>query len=298
MLPLATVVERDSTVAAAYGSAPLYFGTQNKCVDEGDCRGDLELLYILGKRLNPKRFEEFDSYYDLLQFLRFGKSRTFEELREQVCLQSKNEYYKYEKGLMRPDGAPGFNTPTGRVELYNLGFQQFGDDPLPYYEEPDFSPISTPELLKDYPFVLTTGARTYAFFHSEHRQIPRLRELNPNPLVEINPQTAQKLGIVDGQWCRVYNQFGEAYLKAKLTASVKPDVIHAQHGWWFPEEDGNAPHNYGVYRSNINNLIPNFHVGKLGFGAPFKCMLCNIEGTNENFDTDMQLIQDKFGELR
>jgi len=27
-------------------------------------------------------------------------------------------------------------------------------------------------------------------------------------------------------------------------------------------------------------------------------MLCNIEGTNENFDTDMQLIQDKFGELR
>ncbi len=298
VLPLATVVERDSTVAAAYGSAPLYFGTQNKCVDEGDCRGDLELLYILGKRLNPKRFEEFDSYYDLLQFLRFGKSRTFEELREQVCLQSKNEYYKYEKGLMRPDGAPGFNTPTGRVELYNLGFQQFGDDPLPYYEEPDFSPISTPELLKDYPFVLTTGARTYAFFHSEHRQIPRLRELNPNPLVEINPQTAQKLGIVDGQWCRVYNQFGEAYLKAKLTASVKPDVIHAQHGWWFPEEDGNAPHNYGVYRSNMNNLIPNFHVGKLGFGAPFKCMLCNIEGTNENFDTDMQLIQDKFGELR
>ena len=116
--------------------------------------------------------------------------------------------------------------------------------------------------------------------------------------MEINPQTAQKLGIVDGQWCRVYNQFGEAYLKAKLTASVKPDVIHAQHGWWFPEEDGNAPHNYGVYRSNINNLIPNFHVGKLGFGAPFKCMLCNIEGTNESFDTDMQLIQDKFGELR
>ena len=26
------------------------------------------------------------------------------------------EYRKYEKGLLRPDGEPGFNTPTGLVE--------------------------------------------------------------------------------------------------------------------------------------------------------------------------------------
>lgn len=298
VLPLATVVERDSTVAPAYGSAPIFFGVQNKAVDEGDCRGDLELLYILGKRLNPKRFEEFETYYDLLQFLRYGKSREFEQLRDEVVLQSKNEYYKYKKGLMRPDGTPGFNTPSGRIELYNSAYAQFGDDPLPYYEEPDFSPVRTPELAKKYPFVLTTGAREYAFFHSEHRQIPRLRELNPDPIVEVNPAAARELGIAEGQWCRVYNQFGQAYLKAHITVAVKEDVIHAQHGWWFPEADGNAPELYNVYRSNINNLVPNFHNGKLGFGAPFKCMLCNIEGTDENFDTDMQLVQEKFGELR
>lgn len=146
--------------------------------------------------------------------------------------------------------------------------------------------------------MLTTGARPYAFFHSEHRQIPRLRELNPNPLVEINPETAKDLGIVDGQWCRIWNQFGEAYYKASVTVTVKKNVIHAQHGWWFPEEDGSAPHYYGTYRSNINNLIPNDHNGKLGFGAPFKCVLCNIEGTDENFDTDMDLVQEKFGKLR
>ncbi len=296
VLPLATVVERDSTVAAAYGSAPLYFGTTNKAVDEGDCRGDIELLYILGKRLNPKRFADFDSYYDLLKFLRFGKNRTFEGLREEVVLQSKNEYYKYKKGMMRSDGKPGFNTPSGRIELYCTAFEQFGDDPLPYYEEPDFSPISTPDLSKRYPFVLTTGARTYAFFHSEHRQIPRLRELNPDPLVEINPATAARLGITAGRWCRLWNQFGEAYLKADVTIAVKEDVLNAQHGWWYPEEDGNAPHYYGVYRSNINNLIPNEHNGRLGFGAPFKCMICNIEPINENYDTDMRVLWDKFGE--
>ena len=47
VLPLATVVERDSTVAAAYGSAPLYFGTQNKCVDEATAAATWSCFYIL-----------------------------------------------------------------------------------------------------------------------------------------------------------------------------------------------------------------------------------------------------------
>ena len=154
--------------------------------------------------------------------------------------------------------------------------------------------MSTPELLEEYPFVLTTGARAYAFFHSENRQIPYCRELNPDPLVEVHPRTAQRLGITDGQWCEVYNQFGSCKLKAKVSQIVDENTIHAQHGWWFPEEEGSEPNLYGTFRSNINNLVPNFHFGKLGFGAPFKCLLCNIRPLPENHDTDMQLIWEKF----
>jgi anaerobic selenocysteine-containing dehydrogenase len=207
------------------------------------------------------------------------------------------KYRKYETGDLRRDGKPGFNTPTGRIELYATIFEQFGDDPLPYYMEPQYSPVNTPELLEKYPFVLTSGARVFAFFHSEHRQIPYLRELNPDPLVEIHPKNAAKLGIADGQWCEVYNQFGSARLKAKVTYAVDEKTIHAQHGWWFPEEDGNAPNLYGTFRSNINNLVPNFHTGKLGFGAPVKCMLCNIKPIQESYDTDMDLIWNKFGKV-
>ena len=124
---------------------------------------------------------------------------SYEELREKVVVQRNVSYKKYETGKLRPDGKPGFNTPTGRVELYSTMFRQFGEDPLPYYEEPQFSPVSTPEKMEEYPFVLTTGARTYAFFHSEHRQIPRLRELNPNII-----ETAQSMGASPMQIvCRV-----------------------------------------------------------------------------------------------
>lgn len=54
---------------------------------------------------------------------------------------------------------------------------------------------------------------------------------------------------------------------------------------------------YGNFRSNINNLLPNFHFGKLGFGAPNKCLVCKVEPISENYDTDMDLIWDKYGKL-
>ena len=38
-------------------------------------------------------------------------------------------------------------------------------------------------------------------------------------------------------------------------------------------------------------------MGKLGFGAPNKCLICNVEPVAENYDTDMDLIWEKFGKL-
>ena len=151
--------------------------------------------------------------------------------------------------------------------------------------------------MEEYPFILTTGARSYAFFHSEHRQIAYLRELNPDPITEINPVTAKKLGITDGQWVRLSSPFGECVQKAKVSEIVDEKTIHAQHAWWFPEEDGNEPNLYGNFRSNINNLLPNFKFGKLGFGAPNKCLVCKVEPIAENYDTDMNLVWEKFGKL-
>lgn len=297
-LPLATCAAREGTVATHYGAAPAYTGFMNKCIDEGDTRSDMELAFELGKRLHPEFWTNYDSVRDFINHLRLHHVRDFEDARKEVVIQAPNiDYYKYEKGTIRRDGKLGFNTVTGRIELFTNAYYSFGDDPLPYYSEPDFGPVSTPELMEEYPFILTTGARTYAFFHSEHRQIPYLRELNPDPIVEVNPKVAAELKISDGQWCRVFNMYGSVVLKAKVTVAVDEKTIHCQHGWWFPEEDGNAPYLYGTFRSNINQLIPNFHFGKLGFGAPVKCMICNIEPISECYDTDMNLIWEKFGKL-
>ncbi len=95
------------------------------------------------------------------------------------------------------------STPnTVKCELVQHPFDAWGDDPLPYYIEPE-SPITTPELMDEYPLVLTTGARTTAYFHSEKRQIPYTRELNPDPLTEMHPEPARRTACAEGDWMRV-----------------------------------------------------------------------------------------------
>jgi anaerobic selenocysteine-containing dehydrogenase len=204
---------------------------------------------------------------------------TFEDLRDMGWLWGAFEYNKHEKGALRPDSSPGFNTPTGKVELYSTLFEKAGLDPLPYYEEPPESPVSTPELAEEYPLILTTGAKVFAFFHSEQRQVPLLRQLNPDPIVEIHPDTAHELGISDGDWVFIENRYGRCRQRAKLTLEIHKDVVQAQHGWWFPEKPESEL--FGAWESNVGLLIPPGWTGRSGYGYPFKNMLCKVYKVEE-----------------
>ncbi len=274
VLPAATYPERDGLRALWY-----HVGAINKVTQVEEAKSDMEINLELGKRFNPAAWpwENVQAMYtDLLK----GAGITFEQLRERVQIYPPFEYKKYEKGLERRDGQPGFNTPTGRVELYSTFFEQIGLDPLPYYEEPTESPLSRPELYKEYPLVLTTGARPWGFFHSEHRQVPRLRALHRDPEVQIHPETAARYGIKDGDWVWIENRMGCVKQKAKLTPIIDPRVVNADHAWWFPEKPAAEPTLFGVWESNINQLVP-FLPGRSGFGGNYKSLLCRIYKVEE-----------------
>ena len=112
----------------------------------------------------------------------------------------KREYQKYLK--------VGFNTPSKKVELYSELCESMGYSGLPQFEESFESPVSTPELLKDYPLVLSTGGRNVVYFHSGLRNIPMLRKMSPDPELQINPETARNLNIKDGEWVHVVTRRG------------------------------------------------------------------------------------------
>jgi len=157
------------------------------------------------------------------------------------------EYKRYEKR--------GFATPSGKVEIYSSILEKFGYDPLPKYEEPAESPISASEKSKNYSLVLITGGRLKCFHHSEGRQIDMLRKIHPEPLVQIHPKTAEKLGIKDGDWVWIETHLGKIKQKTKVYPGVPLNIVHAEHGWWFPEKSGEEPNLYGLWESNINVII-------------------------------------------
>ncbi len=185
-------------------------------------------------------------------------------------------YYKHEKGLLRPDGQLGFNTPSGRIELVPTVFKAWAIPELPSYTPVSVGKDTTPELMKEYPFYFINGSRSYEFFHTEHRQAPTMREFHPEPLVKISPETADEYGLKDGDWIWIENQDGRCKQMVRIFPGMDKRFISAEHGWWKPEEDGAEPHLFGCFDYNPNNLTHAYESGPGNIGAPIKCLICKI----------------------
>ena len=130
----------------------------------------------------------------------------------------------------------GFRTPTGKVELYSHVMESFGYDPLPHYEEPIESHARARETAERYPLVLNAGRRVSVYTHSRHRTLPSLRKIEPEPVAELHPETAQEYGIGDGDMIAVESLRGSIKIKARVTEGIVPGAVNLLHGW----EEANA----------------------------------------------------------
>ena len=146
---------------------------RQKCVQVGECWQDHKIFMELGKADGPTLW---DTVEDALNYLLEPAGLTWEQFKEKGYLQGEMVYHKYKQR--------GFSTPTKKLEIYSTILEKWGYDPLPKYVEVPESPVSTPHLLKDYPYILNAGLRTPTFFHSANRNIPALREIRPYPIVE------------------------------------------------------------------------------------------------------------------
>jgi anaerobic selenocysteine-containing dehydrogenase len=132
-------------------------------------------------------------------------------------------YKKYEMN--------GFMTPSKKVEIYSDQLEKLGYDPLPVYREPAESPISRPDLAKEYPLILITGSKLEMYTHSMMRNIPKLREQCPKNLLEINPETARKHNIKNGDLVKVESPRGSITCPALVTDCIDARVVHLYHGF-------------------------------------------------------------------
>jgi assimilatory nitrate reductase catalytic subunit len=84
----------------------------------------------------------------------------------------------------------------------------------------------------EYPIILTTG-RVVSHFLSgtQTRRIGALMDQFPQPLCEIHPRLAEKLGIAEGDFVKVESRRGKVVVRAKVVKTIRPDTVFVPYHW-------------------------------------------------------------------
>jgi anaerobic selenocysteine-containing dehydrogenase len=224
---------------------------------------DIKIICELGRKMGYESYFPWKTIEEVMDERLRACGVTYDQL-----LKSQNNiiqmpvpamtYKKYEK--------EGFNTPSKKVEFHSSTLAKNGYNPLPDYVEPMESPVSEPDLAKEYPLILITGAQLNLFTHSMHHNVPLMNDLMPENLLEINQETAEKLGITDGERVQVESPRGSITIKTKLTNGIHDRVVHMHHGF----QD-----------VNVNILIDNISRSPIIGSTGIKGSLCRVTKIKE-----------------
>jgi anaerobic selenocysteine-containing dehydrogenase len=179
----------------------------------------------LSKRLGIGDKFPWKSEEELVAFELGPTGLSFKELLEE---KPEGAFYQQKQYGMKD---AKFSTPSGKIEIYSEALKDVGFDPLPTYLEPRRSPVSSPELLKKYPLILSTGNRNLYYTHGQFRKINSLKRKNPEPKAEIGPKTALQYGVKEGDDIIIETHRGVARMKAHVDERVSEGVVLVPHGW-------------------------------------------------------------------
>lgn len=259
ILPPAHWVERDDVEDLLMKS---YVFAQPKAMDPlPDCLDEKQILIDLARALGLDDY--FSSITQMLDHRLEYTGLSYEQLKEKGWHSRNVSYRSYEQ-------TGNFRTPNGKVALSADYLKQLDISPVPVFREPAESPYNRPDLAREYPLVLTTGARLLVYYHSSHRNISSLRKKAPDPELEIHPDTAEQLGIEDEEWVYLASPRGRIEIKAKYSPDIDPRVVHSPHGFWYGVEEG-------WRRLNINMLTEDRSLCPVTGSVPIKSLLCRVE---------------------
>jgi len=238
---------------------------------------DYQLWADLGKRLGqekywPERME--DKLSQMVEPWGMDFDTWAKEVKWYLPEPEDRPYLKINPATGKPRGFP---TRSGKLELRPSLLEVMRQDPLPDYEEPLQSPVSTPDLAQEYPLILMTGNRSRFYVHGEFREYDKVRRFHHWPKVDIHPATARDLGIADGEAVWVETPRGRVRQIAHINSGIKPGVVHAEAYWWYPEKAIEEPILGGAFESNANAILDDDYP-TLNFGGDnyLRALLCKV----------------------
>ena len=203
-----------------------YIAARPRVVDPpGDCRSDSMWMSLIAKEMGFGKYF-WDSEIGGIDAILQPAGFTLDQLKGMGLYKMKWSYRKHEK--------QGFNTPSGKVELYSSRLHEIGIDPLPVFNEPEETLYGSKRSNDEYPLVLTSYKSPF-FCHASHRNIPDLRELTCEPIAELHPATCDKYGLSEGDDVFIETPQGRIKQKLRMNPDLDPRTVIAAYGWWFPE---------------------------------------------------------------
>lgn len=232
-LPACSFMEK-SGVGYVYGvNTGIPYALLRKKVVEplGESWADWKIWTELGRRMGYEEYFPWNSDDEVVDFFLKPSGLTRHQLEvehpEGVFYVDDDKKYLY----------GNYRTPSGKIEIFSETLSENGYDPLPEFVEPSQSPANTPDLAKEYPLILTTGARIEQYTHSQLRNVPSLRAGAPEPTAEVSPKTAAEYGVGDGDMMVVETPKDHITLKVHTIEELSPGIVSIPHGW--PEANAN-----------------------------------------------------------
>jgi assimilatory nitrate reductase catalytic subunit len=188
----------------------------------GDARNDRDIIVDLAARLGASTHF---SYADA------------EDIFRELCAASKGgtadysgmTYSKIEKnmGVFWPCSSPD-HAGTPRLFENGIFFHETGKARFYGYE---YRPPAE-DVDAEYPIFFTSGRVVSQYLTgNQTRRIGPLVDQYPQPLCEIHPILAARLGIVDGEMVRVVTRRGEIIVPAQVVRTIRPDTVFVPYHW-------------------------------------------------------------------
>ena len=277
VLPATTMFENYSYMT--YGPV---FRLRERIIDPvGEARNDYLIMAGLAQHLGyghlfPQTEEE------MIRFVLEGSGYSLDDVRAAggwVRIPTPMlEYKKWQKGSLREDGEPGFQTPTGKFEIWSTVLAEYGYEGLPKYIEPIEGPLGSPQLVEHFPLVFNSGARPQTDFRSQHHGIEELVRDTPEPTVEINIEDATKRGIQSGNLVRVTTPRGSVLFRARVTDDIARGCVECMFG-------GGTPVGPKAWQEwNVNELTDMNNYDRISGFPVYKALLCDVQRVDSSTD--------------
>jgi anaerobic selenocysteine-containing dehydrogenase len=275
ILPITTHLE--SNAITEYSGLNIVSARRRAVPPRGEAREEGEPVLEVVRRLGLIDKLPVKDYRELLDYRLAPLGVTFDEFAEQQTVVREDTPQKYRAGRLRRDGAPGFNTPSGKIEFVSGVLARHGYDPLPDYVEPPYSPLSTPELARDYPLIMISGTRSVEYYSTLGIDLDRLRRRRPWPTLEMGEATAAGYGLSDGDWVRIGAPTTDKTIvrRVAILPGMHPGLVNAEGLWTLPEFADPVAGTLAVGANVLTSLRDD--VDPVLGGSVARCLLCRVE---------------------